>query len=246
MGGAPATAIATRRPGSQTRLVYKFHSATWNLLANKAGAELLNDNVRQIGAPKFTDADHALAKAVQKSLGKPEVGMPTDLTPLAPPAAAYTGGLATDTADISRQAPTAVLLSAAYPPGVPNHNWGATATAATNIGHQAPLSAAQLPGGGRDRPDRAAGPAGRDEAGVQKPYRGHRVGLDDPRRHPASAVRATRRVPEGDRTDLAAEGCDLAGAAGGVHRAAGHDGPGPRARDLTHVHGSGHEASADN
>jgi len=128
---------------SQTRLVHKFHSATWNLLANKAGAELLNDNMRQIGAPKFTDADHALAKAVQKSLGKPEAGMPTELTPLAPPAAAYTGGLATDTADISWQAPTAVLLSAAYPPGIPNHNWGATATAATNIGHQALLSAAR-------------------------------------------------------------------------------------------------------
>ncbi|MGW7571560.1 peptidase dimerization domain-containing protein [Streptomyces tendae] len=128
---------------SQTRLVHKFHSATWNLLANKAGAELLNDNMRQIGAPKFTDADHSLAKAVQKSLGKPEVGMPTDLTPLAPPAAAYSGGLATDTADISWQTPTAVLLSAAYPPGLPNHNWGVTATAATNIGHQALLSAAR-------------------------------------------------------------------------------------------------------
>lgn len=128
---------------SQTRLVSKFHSATWNLLANKAGAELLNDNMRQIGAPAFTDQDHALAKAVQKSLGRPEVGMPTALTPLAPPAAAYTGGLATDTADISWQAPTAVLLSAAYPPGLPNHNWGVTATAATNIGHQALLSAAR-------------------------------------------------------------------------------------------------------
>ncbi|MGW4600294.1 amidohydrolase [Streptomyces sp. NPDC004457] len=128
---------------SQTRLVHKFHSATWNLLANKAGAELLNDNMRQIGAPDFTDADHALAKSIQKSLGKPEVGMPTELTPLAPPAAAYTGGLATDTADISWQAPTAVLLSAAYPPGIPNHNWGVTATAATNIGHQALLSAAR-------------------------------------------------------------------------------------------------------
>jgi aminobenzoyl-glutamate utilization protein B len=128
---------------SQTRLVHKFHSATWNLLANKAGAELLNDNMRQIGAPKFTDADHALAKALQKSLGRPEVGMPMELTPLAPPAAAYTGGLATDTADISWQAPTAVLLSAAYPPGLPNHNWGVTATAATNIGHQALLSAAR-------------------------------------------------------------------------------------------------------
>ncbi|MFC8712217.1 MULTISPECIES: amidohydrolase [unclassified Streptomyces] len=128
---------------SQTRLVHKFHSATWNLLANKAGAELLYDNMQQIGAPQFTDADHTLAKAVQKSLGRPEVGMPTELVPLAPPAAAYTGGLATDTADISWQAPTAVLLSAAYPPGLPNHNWGVTATAATNIGHQAMLSAAR-------------------------------------------------------------------------------------------------------
>ncbi|MFD0391922.1 peptidase dimerization domain-containing protein [Streptomyces nogalater] len=54
---------------SQTRLVHKFHSATWNLLANKAGAELLNDNMRQIGAPRFTDADHALARSIQKSLG---------------------------------------------------------------------------------------------------------------------------------------------------------------------------------
>ncbi|MFI8006980.1 amidohydrolase [Streptomyces sp. NPDC086010] len=128
---------------SQTRLVHKFHSATWNLLANKAGAELLNDNMRQIGAPRFTDADHALAKALQKSLGRPEAGMPTELTPLTPPAAGYTGGLATDTADISWQAPTAVLLSAAYPPGIPNHNWGVTATASTNIGHQALLSAAR-------------------------------------------------------------------------------------------------------
>ncbi|MGW5780409.1 hypothetical protein [Streptomyces sp. NPDC003863] len=114
----------TAAQAGQTRLVHKFHAATWNLLANKAGAEPLNDNMQQIGAPRFTDANHALAKAVQKSLGKPAVGMPTGLTPLSPPAAAYTGGLATDTADISRQAPTAVLLSAAYPPGIPNHNWG--------------------------------------------------------------------------------------------------------------------------
>ncbi|CAM5642098.1 aminobenzoyl-glutamate utilization protein B [Streptomyces canarius] len=128
---------------SQTRLVHKFHSATWNLLANKAGAELVYDNMRRIGAPQFTEDDHALAKAIQKSLGKPETGMPTTITPLAPPAANYTGGLATDAADVSWQAPTATLLAAAYPPGLPNHNWGVTATAATHIGHEAMLSAAR-------------------------------------------------------------------------------------------------------
>lgn len=35
-----------------------------------------------------------------------------------------------------------MLVAATYPPGLPNHNWGVTATAATNIGHQALLSAA--------------------------------------------------------------------------------------------------------
>ncbi|WP_449341290.1 hypothetical protein [Streptomyces canarius] len=123
--------------------MHKFHSATWNLLANKAGAELVYDNMRRIGAPQFTEDDHALAKAIQKSLGKPETGMPTTITPLAPPAANYTGGLATDAADVSWQAPTATLLAAAYPPGLPNHNWGVTATAATHIGHEAMLSAAR-------------------------------------------------------------------------------------------------------
>ncbi|SEE58430.1 aminobenzoyl-glutamate utilization protein B [Streptomyces sp. TLI_105] len=202
---------------SQTRLVHKFHSATWNLLANKAGAELLNDNMQQIGAPRFTEADHALAKAVQKSLGKPEVGMPTALTPLTPPAAGYTGGLATDTADISWQAPTVVLLSAAYPPGIPNHNWGCH----RHGGHQhRPPGAAvrrPVPGGRRDRPARAARAARRHEAGVQGPHRGHHLGLHDPRRHPAAAVRAAGGVPQGDRPELAAGGGDMAGSSGDRH-----------------------------
>ncbi|MEV6182792.1 hypothetical protein [Streptomyces sp. NPDC052015] len=83
---------------------------------------MVNDDMRQIGPSRFTGADHVLAKAVQRSLGKPESGTPTDPTPLAPLAAAYTGELVTDTADISWQAHTAVLLSTAYPPGIPNHN----------------------------------------------------------------------------------------------------------------------------
>ncbi len=128
---------------SQTRLVHKFHSATWNLLASKSGSELLYDNMREIGPPQFTEQDHALARSIQKSLGRPETGMPTGLEPLTPPAASYTGGLATDTADVSWQVPTAVLLAACFPPNMPNHNWGVTSAAATNIAHQGLLSAAR-------------------------------------------------------------------------------------------------------
>ncbi|MCI2417492.1 amidohydrolase [Saccharopolyspora sp. K220] len=128
---------------SQTRLVHKFHSGTWNLLGNKVGAELMNDNMQSIGPPVFSDADHALAKSVQRSLGKPEVGMATSLVPLTPPPPVFGGGISIDTADVSWHAPTAVALAATFPAGLPNHNWGVTAAAATNIGHQGMLSAAR-------------------------------------------------------------------------------------------------------
>ena len=128
---------------SQTRLVHRFHSGTWNLLANKRGAELLYDNMLTIGPPVFTAEDQALAKALQKSLGRPESGLPSAIAPLTPPAAGYTGGLATDTADVSWQTPTAVLLATTFPPNLPNHNWSVTATAATNIAHQGLLAAAR-------------------------------------------------------------------------------------------------------
>ncbi|QUQ63463.1 amidohydrolase [Kutzneria sp. CA-103260] len=128
---------------SQTRLIHKFHSATWNSLGNKFGAELMNDNMTRIGPPVFTEADQTLAKAVQHALGKPEVGLPTGLVPLTPPNPNFGGGISTDTADVSWHVPTASALVATFPAGVPNHNWGVTSTAASSIGHQGLLSAAR-------------------------------------------------------------------------------------------------------
>lgn len=128
---------------SQTTLVHRFNSGTWNLLPNKAGAELMNDNMQKIGPPVFTDADQTLAKSLQHALGKPETGMPTTLIPLAPPPPVFGGGISIDTADVSWQTPTLVALAATIPAGMPNHSWTVTSAAATNIGHQGMLSAAR-------------------------------------------------------------------------------------------------------
>jgi aminobenzoyl-glutamate utilization protein B len=128
---------------SQTKLVHRFNAGTWNTLGNKVAAELANDNMQKIGPPVFTDEDQKLARALQKSLGKPEVGLPTALVPLTPPPAAYLGGPSTDAADVSWQTPKVSILVTTFPPGVPNHNWAVTACAATNIAHQGLLSAAR-------------------------------------------------------------------------------------------------------
>lgn len=128
---------------SQTKLIHKFHSATWNSLGNKVAAELANDNMVKIGPPVFSAEDQQFAKTLQKSLGKPEVGMPTTLVPLTAPAPAFLGGPSTDAADVSWKTPKVTVLAATFPPGVPNHNWAVTASAATNIAHQGMLYAAR-------------------------------------------------------------------------------------------------------
>ncbi|MEV7816893.1 hypothetical protein AB0P05_40410 [Streptomyces flaveolus] len=77
--GAPARSAQAGR----TRLGHEFHSETWNLLADKAGAGLLKDNTRQIGAPEFTDADHALARALlsaARCLAAGAIGLVSDVT----------------------------------------------------------------------------------------------------------------------------------------------------------------------
>jgi aminobenzoyl-glutamate utilization protein B len=128
---------------SQTTLQYQFNSAIWNTLGNKAGAELMFDNMQQIGAAQFTDEDRTLAKAIQASLGKPQTGLPTGIIPLSPPNPTFLGGASSDTADVSWLTPKISCVTPIWPGGTPNHNWAATACAATNIAHQGMLAASR-------------------------------------------------------------------------------------------------------
>jgi amidohydrolase len=128
---------------SQTRLTYRLNSAVWNLLGNKAAAELIFDNMRVIGPPRFAAGDIAFAKALQRALGRPELGLPDSIVPLAPPRPTNLGGPSSDAADVSWITPRVGFYAACWPPGVPNHNWAVTACTAHNIGHQGMLSAAR-------------------------------------------------------------------------------------------------------
>ena len=126
---------------SQTRLFHRFNSAVWNLVGNKAAAELVFDNMQAIGPPKFTPDNVAFAKLLQRALGRPEVGLPDSIVPLAPPPPTNVGGPSSDAADVSWITPRVGFYAACWPPGVPNHNWAATACTAHNIGRQGMLAA---------------------------------------------------------------------------------------------------------
>ena len=80
------TCASAAASASQSRLTYRSNVAVWNLLPNKMAAELVFANMQDIGPPKFTAEDVAFAKSLQRALGRPEVGLPDRIVPLAPPA----------------------------------------------------------------------------------------------------------------------------------------------------------------
>jgi aminobenzoyl-glutamate utilization protein B len=128
---------------SRTSVQHKITSACWNQLPSKAFAELMYDNMRQIGPPQFSAEAQRIAKELQKSLGLPESGLHDKISELTPPNPVFLGGGSTDVADISWQAPTVSMGAALAPIGTKMHTWSTASCAASAPGHAAARAAAK-------------------------------------------------------------------------------------------------------
>jgi aminobenzoyl-glutamate utilization protein B len=128
---------------SQTKLSYRLNTSIWNTLGNKAGAEIVNDNMVAIGPPTVGDADVEFAKALQREIVRPDVGLPQQIVPLAPPNPTFLGGPSSDVGDVSWITPRIGFFAAIWPPGIPFHNWSTTACSISNIAHAGLIAAAK-------------------------------------------------------------------------------------------------------
>ncbi|WP_338694885.1 amidohydrolase [Streptomyces sp. Q6] len=128
---------------SQTKVQHRITSACWNQLPSKSFAELLHENMRQIGPPRFSDEAHTLAKQLQESLGLPQQGMHAKVADLTPPNPAFLGGGSTDVADISWNVPTVSMGAALAPIGTKMHTWSTASCAAAAPGQAAVVAAAK-------------------------------------------------------------------------------------------------------
>ncbi|MEV5548602.1 amidohydrolase [Streptomyces sp. NPDC052309] len=128
---------------SRTSVQHKITSACWNQLPSKAFAELMYDNMRQIGPPEFSAEAQRLAKELQKSLGLPESGLHDEISELTPPNPVFLGGGSTDVADISWQVPTVSMGAALAPIGTKMHTWSTASCAGSAPGHAAIRAAAK-------------------------------------------------------------------------------------------------------
>jgi aminobenzoyl-glutamate utilization protein B len=120
---AKGAALATGAELSEVRVIGAIHQAH----ENKPLAELVYSNIKLVGMPQWTDAEHEFAKALQKELGKEEKGMPNEVGKLGQPASVFTGGPSSDHGDVTLVAPTATVRFPGGVPGAAGHHWSSVA-----------------------------------------------------------------------------------------------------------------------
>jgi aminobenzoyl-glutamate utilization protein B len=124
-----------------TTVSERIFSANWPFNGNKALAELVQTNIEAVGMPKWSDDDQAFARAFQKSMGAPVVGMSSQVRPLRKLGQAASS---TDASDVTWQAPYVRIEFPAQPVGaLAGHHWSAGIAPATPLAHKAMAATAK-------------------------------------------------------------------------------------------------------
>jgi aminobenzoyl-glutamate utilization protein B len=114
--------------------------SAWPSHMNRTLAETLYTNIKAVGLPSWTDADEALARATQRELKVPEIGLAKEIPQLRGreeiPDDDKRGGGSDDIGDISWNVPTVSLSFPSNFQAGPGHNWANAIPMATPIAHK--------------------------------------------------------------------------------------------------------------
>ena len=119
---AEAAALATQTSHKITLL-----TGVHEILLNRPLQEAAQRNLEYVGAPQFSEEDHAFARELQETLGIEPLGYPTEVQPLADEVQAAEGG-STDVAEVTRLAPGVSFYVATAGLNLPWHSWATSAS----------------------------------------------------------------------------------------------------------------------
>jgi aminobenzoyl-glutamate utilization protein B len=123
---------------TDTTVTARVLGTAWPQHFNKPVALAMYENIKQVGLPEWSEADQALARAVQRELKVAEKGLDTKLAALDGPVSddRRTRGGSDDIGDVSWNVPTVTLRYPSNIPNLPGHNWSNAITMATPIAHK--------------------------------------------------------------------------------------------------------------
>jgi len=143
---------------TDTTYTSRLLGSAWPGHFNRPIAEAMNENIKKVGLPEWSEADQTMAKGLQKELKQPVRGLATKLQEMRAPRVATpagedgadgpgvgpTGGGSDDIGDVSWNVPTVTLRFPSNIPGGPGHNWANGISMATPIAHKGVVAGAKV------------------------------------------------------------------------------------------------------
>jgi aminobenzoyl-glutamate utilization protein B len=131
---------------TSTTVSSRVLGSAWPQHFNRPVAEAMNENIKKVGLPQWSEADQTLAKALQKEIKAREQGLAKELQPLAGPVTdeQRNRGGSDDIGDVSWNVPTVSLRYPSNIPGLPGHNWTDAIAMATPIAHKGVTAGAKV------------------------------------------------------------------------------------------------------
>lgn len=120
-------------------------SGIYEVLVNRAGGEIMQQNLELLGPIAYTDQEQEFAKKIQEATGKPQIGMDSSIEPMKE-TEEHPGGGSTDVGDVSWNVANINLGVTTAPKDTPWHSWAVVACGGMSIGHKGMLQAAKAMG----------------------------------------------------------------------------------------------------
>ena len=138
---AKGAALMTR-----TTMTSKILGTAWPRHFNKPMAEAMYQNITRVGLPTWSEADQALALAVQREVNSPRdtTGLAVKLDTIGLPVIEPVSGGSDDIGDISWKVPTITLRYPSNIPGLQGHHWSNAIAMATPIAHKGVVAGAKV------------------------------------------------------------------------------------------------------
>ena len=133
---------------TDTTVTSRVLGSAWPSHMNKTVAETMHANMETVGMPVWSEADQTLAKALQREVKVPEIGLRTKINDLRGreeiPDDDKRGGGSDDIGDVSWNVPTVTLNYPANIAAGPGHNWANAVSMATPIAHKGTTAGAKV------------------------------------------------------------------------------------------------------
>ncbi|NLN84166.1 MAG: amidohydrolase [Firmicutes bacterium] len=139
---AKAAALAT-----DTQMEVTPYTAIHQCYRNETLSHLMQDNIKKVGMPEWTEAEQDFVKEMQKATGAEVNGLPDDSSIGDKPMGAgpvFVGGGSSDIGEVPLVVPLTTLRFPTSAPGAIGHHWTTTAVTGSTIAHKGVVAGAQV------------------------------------------------------------------------------------------------------